>query len=165
MRAAVLSLVLVISSAACAGDLTWQSITREITEKFPAAKTIAVSELRAKLKNKEPVVLIDVREEKEFEVSRLQGAVHITRATEVVHRYRSYPGTVVAYCSVGYRSGAMVEQLTEAGMKRVFNLKGSIFEWANRGYPVVNQRGVTPYVHPYDRHWGQLLNEKYHPPE
>jgi rhodanese-related sulfurtransferase len=165
MRAAVLSLVLVISSAACAGDLTWQSITREITEKFPAAKTITVNELRAKLKNKEPVVLIDVREEKEFEVSRLQGAVHMARATEVVRRYRSYPGTVVVYCSVGYRSGAMVEQLTEAGMKRVFNLKGSIFEWVNRGYPVVNQRGVTPYVHPYDRHWGQLLNKKYHPPE
>jgi rhodanese-related sulfurtransferase len=165
MRAAVLSLVLVMSSAACAGDLTWQSITREITEKFPEAKTITVSELRAKLKNKEPVVLIDVREEKEFAVSRLQGAVHITRVTEVVRRYRSYPGTVVVYCSVGYRSGAMVEQLTEAGMKRVFNLKGSIFEWANRGYPVVNQRGMTPYVHPYDRHWGQLLNKKYHPPE
>jgi hypothetical protein len=50
-------------------------------------------------------------------------------------------------------------------MKRVFNLKGSIFEWANRGNPVVNQHGVTPYVHPYNRRWGQLLNKKYHPPE
>jgi rhodanese-related sulfurtransferase len=165
MRAAVLSLVLVFSSAVCAGDLTWQSITREITEKFPEAKTLTVSELQAKLKNKEPVVLIDVREKKEFEVSHLQGAVHIARASKVMRRYGSYPGTVVVYCSVGYRSGDMAEQLTKAGMKRVFNLKGSIFQWANRGYPVVNNHGVTPYVHPYNRHWGQLLNKKYHPPK
>ena len=47
-------------------------------------------------------------------------------------------------------------------MKRVFNLSGSIFAWVNQGNPVVNKQGPTRFVHPYNRHWGQLLDKKLH---
>ena len=162
MRTWLLFLVFVFSSTAGAGDLTWQAIDKKIAVLFPSAEVITVKELKGKLKDKEPLVLVDVRKKEEFDVSHLPGAVHIPRADEIVRRYQAFTGMVVVYCSVGYRSADMAEQLTEAGMKRVFNLKGSIFAWANRGYPVVNKQGTTRVVHPYDRHWGQLLRKKYH---
>ena len=70
--------------------------------------------------------------------------------------------TVVVYCSVGYRSAAMVERLMKLGVKNAFNLEGSIFEWANSGKPVVNDQGMTKGVHPYNDYWGQLLKRELH---
>ena len=162
MRTWLVFLVFVFSSTVCAGDLTWQSVEAKIAAKFPSAKVITVKALNARLKNKESVVLIDVREKKEFQVSHLPDAVHETRADAIVRSYKTFAGMVVVYCSVGYRSADMAVQLTAAGMKRVFNLKGSIFAWANEGYPLVDKQGMTRFVHPYNRHWGQLLQKKYH---
>lgn len=162
MRTWLVLLLFVCSSTAFAGELTWQTLQEKIAEKFPGVEEITVSALNQKLKNKHPLVLIDVREKKEFRVSHLPGAVHLPRAGEIVRRYKSFTGMVVVYCSVGYRSADMARQLTATGMKRVFNLKGSIFAWANRGYQLVNKQGTTGFVHPYNRHWGQLLQKKYH---
>ncbi len=164
-RPVLVCLVLVVSFAVSAAELTWQKINREITETFPGAKVITIDDLKTKLKNKAPVVLIDVREKPEYDLSHLQGAVQITRASEIVRRYGSYPGMVVVYCSVGYRSGDMAQQLSQVGMTRVFNLKGSIFRWVNRGNPVVNQHGATTFVHPYNSYWGQLLHKRFHSPK
>ena len=165
MRPVLVCLVLVVSVAVSAAELTWQQINREITETFPGAKVITIGDLKTKLKNKAPMVLVDVRDKPEYDVSHIQGAVHITRASEIVRRYGSYPGMVVVYCSVGYRSGDMAQQLGRAGMTRVFNLKGSIFKWVNRGNPVVNKHGDATVVHPYNPYWGQLLKKRFHSPK
>ena len=57
----------------------------------------------------------------------------------------------------------MAEALARAGYRRVYNLEGGIFEWANRGHPVYDVRGNrTRGVHPYDRIWGRMLNRRLH---
>ena len=66
---------------------------------------------------------------------------------------------IVAYCSVGYRSSELVQKLTERGFTNVKNLDGSIFEWANRGYPVERDGEEVREVHPFDDRWGTLLHE------
>ncbi len=38
------------------------------------------------------------------------------------------------------------------------NLKGSIFQWANEGRPVVRDGEPVREVHPYDAVWGRLLD-------
>jgi len=45
----------------------------------------------------------------------------------------------------------------------VYNLYGSLFEWINRGYPVVDLRGDTVRrVHTYNRKWSRwVLNSSY----
>ena len=64
----------------------------------------------------------------------------------------------MVYCTVGYRSGKVVEQLRKAGYKNVYNLHGSIFEWVNEGNKVVNAKGVTTNrVHTYSKEWGKWL--------
>jgi rhodanese-related sulfurtransferase len=118
--------------------------------------------LEHKLAVREPLILIDAREQEEYQVSHLENAIRLTDAKEVLTSYGDGRLPVIVYCSVGYRSAKMVDQLVRAGMKNVFNLKGSIFKWANSGNPVYNQAGVTPYVHPYDEKWGILLDKKLH---
>ena len=76
---------------------------------------------------------------------------------------------VVCYCSVGYRSSYLAQQLlceldkpVYQEMKSkvmVYNLEGSIFKWANEGKDLQDNRGrKTVVVHPYNFVWGKLLN-------
>ena len=68
--------------------------------------------------------------------------------------------TIVVYCTVGYRSGKIVEKLQKAGYQKVYNLHGSIFEWVNQGNSVVNSKGVTTTeVHTYSKDWAKWLKK------
>ncbi len=69
---------------------------------------------------------------------------------------------IVTYCSVGYRSSKLATELQAKGFTNVRNLEGSIFEWANRGYSVVRDGREVREVHPFDKAWGVLLDEKLH---
>ena len=55
---------------------------------------------------------------------------------------------MVAYCSVGYRSAGLTDELGQRGYTRVCNLEGSLFQWANEGRPLVNADGRVNVVHP-----------------
>lgn len=104
-------------------------------------------------------VLLDARERSEFDISHLRGArwigyndFQLPRVNDID---RSRP--VIVYCSVGYRSEKIADKLHRAGFHRVYNLFGGIFDWVNRGRPVVDSTGITTRVHAYDRIWGVWL--------
>ncbi|MDX1910492.1 MAG: rhodanese-like domain-containing protein [Saprospiraceae bacterium] len=107
-------------------------------------------------------IFLDAREPREFEVSRIPGAVPVGYDH---FDLRNLPDTiqkdrpVVVYCSVGYRSEKVAEKLKKAGFTRVSNLYGGIFEWVNQGYAVVDATGATQNVHAYDRTWGVWLKK------
>jgi len=46
----------------------------------------------------------------------------------------------------------------QAGFSRVYNLEGSIFQWANEGRPVCKDDRPTMLVHPNDALWEDLLS-------
>jgi rhodanese-related sulfurtransferase len=66
--------------------------------------------------------------------------------------------TIVIYCSVGIKSSKLANELQNAGYHNVYNLEGSIFKWAHKGYPVYKWSQRVYRVHPYDRRWCVLLN-------
>ena len=70
--------------------------------------------------------------------------------------------SIVVYCSVGYRSSILAEKLQDMGFTKVYNLEGSIFKWDNEGRPLVQGKVTVRKVHPYNAHWGNLLERKYH---
>jgi hypothetical protein len=66
---------------------------------------------------------------------------------------------ILVYCSIGFRSEKIARKLRKKGFKNVSNLYGSIFEWVNRGYPVVDSVGQpTPKIHTYNKSWGQWVD-------
>jgi len=138
---------------------TWKEIDQLIGRKYPQVAHVEVEQLHAALARGERPLLIDAREPEEYAVSHLQGAVNLTAPGEVrVDKDRE----IVVYCSVGVRSAILAEQLQEAGFTRIRNLRGSLFAWADRGYPVYRGAEEVRAVHPYDRKWGSLLERKLH---
>ena len=108
------------------------------------------------------MLLIDVRERKEYAVSRIPGALHVEDTGALLELARAHPDTrIVLYCSVGVRSSRAAQRLMARGVQRVANLDGSIFQWSNEGRPLEDGNGPTRRVHPYNRYWG---NEYLEPP-
>lgn len=117
----------------------------------------------------EDLILFDVREPDEFAVSHIKGAHRLSPGswkTSVLEDWgQKVDGkTVIFYCSVGVRSSKMAAYLADAlkqsGAKDIYNLKEGVFGWANQSKPLINNQGATPYVHPYNDHWGKLLKSK-----
>jgi rhodanese-related sulfurtransferase len=108
-------------------------------------------------------ILLDIREPEEFEVSHLKHAklADSKRVAMTLLKNTGRDDPVVLYCSVGYRSSKMAQELQEAGFRNVHNLEGSIFQWRNEGKPVYRDGVMVPQVHPYDRNWGQLLRREF----
>ncbi len=112
-------------------------------------------------KVKKEVILLDARALSEFKVSHLKNAIWVGydefRPNLVANIDKN--AKVVVYCSVGYRSEKISEELLKIGFKNVANLYGGIFEWKNQDQTVVNQSGTTPQVHAYNRTWGVWLKK------
>ncbi len=153
--------LLICAGAGCARDLGWPALKASIRAQYPDIDQIQADSLAAWLQKPDSLrpLLLDVRTQEEYEVSHLAGAVRVEPETPdfsfLNETSRDHP--VVAYCSVGYRSSELAQRLKKAGFTNVSNLEGSIFEWANRGYPVYRNGRQVRQVHPYDPVWGKLL--------
>lgn len=146
----------------CGQTPSWPGIQKQIAKDFPTVEEIPIDDF-VKLP-RDSVLLVDVRAREEYEVSHLEGAVNLTDPAAVLERARSAGNPpVVVYCSVGYRSARMADEIRQQGYAEVKNLEGSIFGWANRGLSVRNADGETEVVHPFDDSWGKLLDSKHHP--
>lgn len=138
---------------------TWDSINATIDRQHPKVGNIPIDELKAAFDQGQPPVLIDVRENDEFAVSHLPNAINVKKVTEL-SLAKDTP--MVIYCSVGVRSAAFAEELMGKGFTKVKNLRGSIFAWANAGYPLQRGASAVKTVHPYNRKWGTLLKPELH---
>ncbi len=149
-------LLLAFVLPACQGDtLNWVQVNAEIQQKFPDVIHISIDELNAK--DNTNILLVDVREDEEYAVSHIPGALNLKNPKTIAKLAVQSGKDIVVYCSVGYRSAIMAKELKNLGVKNVVNLQGSLFAWANHGLPLVNQSGSTRKVHPYDEYWGRLL--------
>jgi rhodanese-related sulfurtransferase len=92
---------------------------------------ISAQELQARLAGADRPLLLDVRQDWETRLCRLENAVHIPieeiemRADEL-----SADDEIVVYCHQGVRSAAVAEYLRQRGFKNVKNLRGGLDFWA-----------------------------------
>lgn len=88
------------------------------------------------LKTRAGVVLIDVREDHEWQVDRIPGAVHIGRGIlerDIEKHYPELATPIVVYCGGGYRSALAALSLKKMGFTDVHSLAGGIRDWRDRG--------------------------------
>ena len=83
-------------------------------------------------------VVVDVREQHEWDMGHLEGAKHIP-LRQLQKRIDEVPRDqdVVVYCAVGGRSAHAVHFLRQSGYERVKNLIGGIKAWAKEIDPSV----------------------------
>lgn len=93
-------------------------------------KEITPGELKKLMDTKADFVLIDVREEHEFEEANLNGK--LIPMGEVMDRLREIPKDkqVVVHCRSGKRSATVIGALeSQHGYTNLYNLKGGILAW------------------------------------
>jgi rhodanese-related sulfurtransferase len=146
--------------------ITWSAVFTWIERDWPEVPQMSTRELAERMaKNEGGQLLIDVRTREEYEVSHLPGAIWAETPTQIASAVSraSDRQPVVLYCSVGVRSSKAAAQLMRSGRTNVFNLKGSIFEWANEDRPLTANGRPAHVVHPYNQRWGVLLDSRLHP--
>jgi molybdopterin/thiamine biosynthesis adenylyltransferase/rhodanese-related sulfurtransferase len=82
------------------------------------------------------ILLLDVREPHELEISRLPGALNIPLG-QLAARLSELDSAreMVVFCKAGTRSARALELLVSAGFRKVKNLKGGINAWAREVDP------------------------------
>ena len=97
--------------------------------------------------NGDAPVVVDVREQQEFEQSHLPGAVHVPRGhleSRIEGAARDRSDRVVLYCASGNRSALAAKTLQdELGYENVESMTGGITLWKDRGYDVEVPRRLT----------------------
>ena len=169
--ALLLSLLCLSASPAAAKDFTLKAIDDDLTQNYTTIKHLPAANLAAALQAGKAAdyLIFDVREPGEFNVSHIKGAAFLSPATWSSGFFKKYGSQIegkkiIFYCSVGVRSSKMAaylkDELMANGAVEVYNLKEGLFGWANEARPMVNKQGPTPYIHPYNDHWGQLIKSK-----
>jgi rhodanese-related sulfurtransferase len=116
---------------------------------FPGVPDIQIYDAM-RLLQEGKALFIDVREEREQEVSMLPGAVTEKQFLKNPGKYRDR--TLVGYCTISYRSGKLAEKLNAQGIT-LLNLKGGLLAWVHAGGKVYDQSGETKRIHVYGKKW------------
>jgi rhodanese-related sulfurtransferase len=72
-------------------------------------------------------VLVDVREDREFEAGHVKGAVHLSKGTierDIETKYPDKSTTLVLYCGGGFRSALVADNLQQMGYANPISLDG-----------------------------------------
>jgi molybdopterin/thiamine biosynthesis adenylyltransferase/rhodanese-related sulfurtransferase len=125
-----------------------QQVRTEIDE-------IDAGRARELIESGEPLV-VDVREQSEWDEGHIPGAVHVPRGHLESRIERTAPDLarpIVVYCSAGNRSAFAAKTLGELGYEDVTSLAGGFTDWKRNGFSVELQGGLdAPRRLRYSRH-------------
>jgi rhodanese-related sulfurtransferase len=96
---------------------------------------------RTAYERRDEVLLLDVREQDEWDAGHIEGSVHIPMG-ELGARQDELPSDrpIVAVCRSGNRSAAVTQALSKAGYE-AHNLVGGVAEWKGQHLPLVDGDG------------------------
>ena len=101
---------------------------------------ITPQELKARLDRNERPLLLDVRQDWETRLCRLEHAIHIPiEEIELRVEELGRDDEIVVYCHQGVRSAAVAEYLTSLGFQNVRNLVGGLDSWARSVDPTMRR--------------------------
>src|SRR5258708_7898642 len=110
-----------------------------IAEVKQAVKTIPLAEVKRRLEQKEPMVLVDVREKEEFREGYIPGAVLVPRQyleMQVEQKLPDRDAPIVVYCAGVNRSAFAAKTLIDLGYTHVEAANPGFVRWKDLGYPM-----------------------------
>ena len=84
-------------------------------------------------------LLIDVREDKEWEAGHAAGAIHLGKGIierDIETKVPDKSATMVLYCGGGFRSALVADALQKMGYQNPISLDGGWRAWNDAGLPV-----------------------------
>ena len=89
-------------------------------------------------------VLIDVREDSEFETAHAHGAKHMGRGVidrDIVQNFMEKDTELILYCGGGYRSALAADMIQKMGYTNVWSMAGGWAAWQEAEAPIVIGNG------------------------
>jgi rhodanese-related sulfurtransferase len=102
-----------------------------------------VDDIKARLDRHDNFILIDVREDREYDADHIAGAVHLGKGIierDIEGKYPDVNTPMVLYCGGGFRSALAADNLQKMGYTNVVSMDGGIREWREKKYPLEKNR-------------------------
>ena len=155
--ALMLPMVLLLAGTSCGQDLDdterksrMMEMYREYAAEFPGVGDTSPEQALAWAEAGE-AVFIDVRAADEQAVSMIPGA--LSREEFLSQKDELEGKVLVAYCTIGYRSGQFAQDMEELGLQ-VLNLQAGVLGWAHAGGRLRGPDGAPiARIHVYGRTW------------
>jgi rhodanese-related sulfurtransferase len=87
----------------------------------------------------EKFLLVDVREDNEWNSGHIVNAIHIGRGIlerDIENAVPDKSSEIILYCGGGFRSALAADNLQKMGYTNVISMDGGWREWNEHGYPV-----------------------------
>lgn len=100
-------------------------------------REVTVDDVKGKLDRKDEFLLVDVREDNEWQKDHLPEAIHLGKGVierDIEQRIPDLNATIVLYCGGGFRSALAADNLRRMGYTNVLSMDGGIREWREKGY-------------------------------
>jgi rhodanese-related sulfurtransferase len=97
-----------------------------------------VTDVKLRMDQNEPLLLIDVREESEFAAGHIPGAVHLSKGVierDIESTVSDVNKEILLYCGGGFRSALAAENLQRMGYRNVVSVDGGWRAWTEAHYP------------------------------
>ena len=98
-----------------------------------------VDEIKSRLDKGDKFVLVDVREDREFDADHIPGAVHLGKGIierDIENAYPDLSTELILYCGGGFRSALAADNLQKMGYTNVISMDGGIRGWREKAYPL-----------------------------
>jgi len=98
---------------------------------------ISPQDAAAKL-NSGDAVVVDVRDQDEWDEGHIPGAIHMTRGTmelDIEEKVPDQKAMIICHCGGGGRSALAAETLQKMGYKSVRSMAGGLKAWKAAGLP------------------------------
>jgi len=105
-------------------------------------KETSVEEVKQRLDRGEKIMLVDVREESEFDKDHLPGAIHLGKGVierDIEARVPDLNTPLVLYCGGGFRSALAADNLQKMGYTNVISMDGGVRGWREKNYPMTRE--------------------------
>jgi rhodanese-related sulfurtransferase len=102
-----------------------------------------VDDVKARLDRHDKFILIDVREDNEYDADHIPGAVHLGKGIierDIEGKYPDIHTPMILYCGGGFRSALAADNLQKMGYTDVISMDGGIREWRGKKYPLEKSR-------------------------
>jgi molybdopterin/thiamine biosynthesis adenylyltransferase/rhodanese-related sulfurtransferase len=107
---------------------------------------VSSPEVRGRLDEADRPLLLDVREQDEWQEGHLPGAVHVPRGnleSRVEALIPDKSREIVIYCAGGSRSAFAAKSLAELGYDSVASMAGGFADWKRNGFDFETPRSLT----------------------
>jgi len=101
-----------------------------------------VDEIKSRLDRGDKFVLVDVREESEWQKDHLPGAIHMSKGVierDVEQKVPDLNSEMVLYCGGGFRSALAADNLQKMGYTNVISMDGGVRGWREKNYPMTKE--------------------------